>query len=127
MSKEHFQQKKNVEVEMEENLEYSQVVIIVLHFIIMDILKIIKQSLDHSLLQVFKIWLKMCQVKKKIMVIVKLGVLVLILDLSLLLNSQCIQEARNLVHKLHQIYAQSFLLKSQKVVFKPHLKKLINL
>ena len=42
MSKEHFQQKKNVEVEMEENLEYSQVVIIVLHFIIMDILKIIK-------------------------------------------------------------------------------------
>jgi hypothetical protein len=42
MSKEHFQQKKNVEVEMEENLEYNQVVIIVLHFIIMDILKIIK-------------------------------------------------------------------------------------
>jgi len=42
MSKEHFQRRKNVEVEMEENLEYSQVAIIVLHFIIMNILKIEK-------------------------------------------------------------------------------------
>jgi hypothetical protein len=55
MNKEHFQQKKNEEVEMVESLEYSQVIIIVLHFIIMDILKIIKQSPVHSLLQVFKI------------------------------------------------------------------------
>ena len=42
MSKEHFQQKKNVEAEMEENLQYNLVIIIVLHSIIMDILKILK-------------------------------------------------------------------------------------
>jgi hypothetical protein len=42
MNKEHFQQKKNVEEEMDENLEYSLVIIIVLHFIIMDIPKILK-------------------------------------------------------------------------------------
>jgi len=42
MNKEHFQQKKNVEEEMVENLEYSLVIIIVLHFIIMDIPKILK-------------------------------------------------------------------------------------
>jgi hypothetical protein len=42
MNKEHFQQKKNVEVEMEENLQYNLVIIIVLHSIIMDILKILK-------------------------------------------------------------------------------------
>ena len=42
MNKEHFQQKKNVEAETDENLEYSLVIIIVLHFIIMDIPKILK-------------------------------------------------------------------------------------
>jgi len=42
MNKEHFQQKKNEEAEMEENLQYNLVIIIVLHSIIMDILKILK-------------------------------------------------------------------------------------
>jgi hypothetical protein len=42
MNKEHFQQKKNEEAEMGENLEFSLVIIIVLHFIKMDIPKILK-------------------------------------------------------------------------------------
>jgi hypothetical protein len=42
MNKEHFQQKKNVEVEMDENLEYNLAIIIVSHFIKMDIPKILK-------------------------------------------------------------------------------------